>query len=180
MALSLFGGEGQVKKIQKRNPVAAVLFLCYGALMVYLLFVRNRAVTDGLPYWEQIKNNCNFAPWYTVGNYWDVLTRPEYYIEKWGTYAIYRYRAQVAVVNILGNVAMFVPYGVFLPTMWPSLQRAWKAIPMGMLTIALVEICQLFTLRGRCDVDDVLLNMMGIILGYGLWRLVEYCCRKRK
>ena len=169
-----------MKKKRERNPVAATAFLCYCALMVYLLFIRNRAVTEGLPYWEQIENNCNFIPWHTVGNYWDVLTRPDYYIQKWEAASIYRYRAQVAVVNILGNVAMFVPYGVFLPTTWPGLQRAWKAIPVGLLTITVVEICQLFTLRGRCDVDDVLLNMVGIILGYGLWRLVQYCCSKRK
>lgn len=166
------------KKEQQRSPLLAVLFLCYGALMVYLLFIRGRAVTDGLPYWEQIQKNCNFTPWHTVGNYWDVLTRPEYYIQKWEAASIYRYHARFALVNILGNVAMFVPFGAFLPAMWPRLQRAWKAIPAGLLTIVLVEICQLFTLRGRCDVDDVLLNMVGIILGYGAWRLVRTCRRK--
>ncbi len=168
-----------MKKDRFRNPVAAILFLSYCALMVYLLFIRGRAVTDGLPYWEQIQENCNFIPWRTVGNYWDVLTRPEYYIEKWGAASIYRYHAKVAVVNILGNVAMFVPFGAFLPAMWPRLQRAWKAIPMGFLTIVLVEICQLLTLRGRCDVDDVLLNMAGIAVGYSAWRFVKFCTGKK-
>ena len=167
------------KKEQIRDPAAATLFLCYGALMVYLLFIRGRAVTDGLPYWEQIQKNCNFIPWRTVGNYWDVLTRRDYYMEKWEAASIYRYHAKVALVNILGNVAMFVPLGAFLPAMWQRFQRAWKAIPVGLLTIVLVEICQLLTLRGRCDVDDILLNMAGIILGYALWRLVLFC-RKRK
>ena len=167
------------KKEQRRDPVAAVLFLCYGALMLYLLFIRGRGASEGLPYWEQIQKNCNFIPWHTVGNYWDVLTRPEYYMEKWGAASIYRYQARFAWVNILGNVAMFVPLGAFLPSMWQRLQRAWKAIPVGLLAITLVEICQLFTLRGRCDVDDILLNVAGIILGYALWRLVRFC-RKRK
>lgn len=169
-----------MKKENTRNPMAATLFLCYCALMAYLLFVRNRTVTEGVPYWEQVRNNCNLIPWHTVGNYWDVLTRPEYYVEKWEAAAIYRYHASVAAINILGNVAMFVPLGAFLPTMWPKLQRAWKALPVALLTIIFVEICQLFTLRGRCDVDDVLLNMVGITLGYALWRLVTFCRRKRK
>ncbi len=169
-----------MKKQNTRNSFWAMLFLCYCGLMIYLLFVRNRAVTEGLAYWEQIKKNCNFVPWHTVGNYWDVLTRPEYYIQKWEAASVYRYQACIALINILGNIAMFVPLGAFLPAMWPKLQRAWKAMPVGFLSIVLVEICQLLTLRGRCDVDDVLLNMMGITAGYGIWRLVQFCRRKRK
>ncbi len=168
------------KKGKTRDPLAAILFLGYCALMLYLLFIRGRAVIDGLPYWEQVRKNCNFTPWHTVGNYWDVLTRAEYYIEKWGAYSIYRYHAKVAWVNILGNVAMFVPFGAFLPAMWSGLQRAWKAIPVGFITIGLVEICQLLTLRGRMDVDDVLLNMIGIVLGYVLWRTAQLFKGKRK
>ena len=169
-----------MKKEKRRNPILALLFFCYGALMIYLLFFLDRAVTEGLPYWQQVQKNCNLIPWHTVGNYWDVLTRPEYYIQKWEASSVYYYQASLALVNILGNVAMFVPFGVFLPVNWPRLQRAWKAIPVGLLSIILVEITQLLTLRGRCDVDDVLLNMMGIILGYGLWRFVEFCRHRKK
>ena len=169
-----------MKKQKSREPVAALLFLCYAALMIYLLFFMDRAATEGLSYWKQVRNNCNFIPWHTVGNYWDVLTRPDYYIQKWEAASVYYYRASIAIVNILGNVAMFVPLGLFLPAMWPKLQRAWKAIPAGVLTIALVEIIQLLTLRGRCDIDDVLLNVIGIAVGYGLWRFVKFCHRKKK
>lgn len=169
-----------MKKGNVRNPVTAILFLCYGAFMIYLLFDRNPAMQEGLSYWEQVRSNCNFVPWHTVGNYWDVLTRPEYYINKWEAASIYRYQATVASINILGNIALFVPFGAFLPVLWPKLQRAWKSIPVGFLTIVLVEICQLFALRGRCDVDDVMLNMIGIAAGYGLWRLVQFCRKNRK
>ena len=161
---------------RNRNPIAALLFLAYVALMVYLLFIRNRTSAEGLTYWEQIRRNCSFVPWHTVGNYWDVLTRPDYYIQKWEP-AAYNRQVTIALVNIFGNIAMFVPFGTFLPAMWPRLQKVWKAVPVGFLIILLVEILQLFTLRGRCDVDDVLLNMIGILSGYGLWRLTH---RKNK
>ena len=169
-----------MKKQKSREPVAALLFLGYCALMIYLLLFMDRAATEGLSYWEQVQNNCNFIPGRTVGNYWDVLTRPDYYMKKWETASVYYYQASIALVNILGNIAMFVPFGVFLPVMWRCLQRAWKAIPVGMLTIALVEIIQLLTLRGRCDIDDVLLNVIGIAAGYGLWRFVKFCCSRKK
>lgn len=157
----------------------AVLFLCYCGGMVYLLFERNPALTGELTYWEQIQKNCNFIPWHTVGNYWDILTRPAYYLAKWEA-SLYRYRAVTAFINIAGNVAMFVPFGGFLPAIWPKLQRFWKAVPVGFLSIVLIEICQLFTLRGRCDVDDLLLNVIGIVLGYGMWRFVQVCRTRKK
>ena len=157
----------------------AILFLCYSAAMIFLLFERNPATTENLTYWEQIQKNYSLTPWKTVGNYWDILTRPEYYLAKWEA-SLYRYRAITAFINIAGNVVLFMPFGAFLPTLWPNLQRAWKAIPTGFLSIVLIEIFQLFTLRGKCDVDDLLLNVIGIILGYTLWRFVQFCHRKKK
>jgi glycopeptide antibiotics resistance protein len=168
-----------VAKKKQRSPWMAVLFLCYGALMVYLLFERSHGLSAGMTYWEQVQANCNFTPWHTVGNYWDILTRPEYYLAKWDA-GVYRYRAVTALINIAGNIVMFVPLGAFLPAVWQNLQRAWKAIPVGSLSIVVVEICQLLTLRGRCDIDDLLLNVIGIVLGYAGWRLVQFCRRKKK
>lgn len=168
-----------MKNDRIRNPFWALVFLAYGALMLYLLFFRDRTITAGVPYWEQVKNNYNLTVWRTIGNFWDILARREYYIEKWQAAAIYRAHARTALINLVGNVVMFVPFGAFLPAMWPKLQRAWKAIPVGFLCIVGVELLQLFTLLGKCDVDDVLLNMFGIIAGYGWWRLIKIC-RKGK
>lgn len=166
-------------KKKRRSAWMAILFLCYCAMMAYLLFERSHGLPEGVTYWEQVRANCNFTPWHTVGNYWDILTRPEHYLAKWDA-AVYRYRAVTALINIAGNIAMFVPLGAFLPAVWQKLQRAWKAIPVGCLSIVVVETCQLLTLRGRCDIDDLLLNVIGIILGYGGWRLVQFCRRKKK
>ena len=168
-----------MKKIYWSKLLAVVLFLGYGALMVYLLFFRNRTATEGLHYWEQASNNYNLTIWRTVGNFWDILARREYYMGKWDA-DIYYAQARTAIVNLVGNVIMFVPVGVFLPVIWTSLQRLWKVMPIGLAAILAIEICQLFTLRGKCDVDDVLLNMLGIALGYIAWRLIKFCRNKRK
>lgn len=168
------------RKEKRRNPWKALLFLGYAGIMLYFLFFRTRAVTEGLTYWEQIERNCNWTPWHTVGNYWDILVRPEHYIAKWESESTYYYQVAVAVINILGNIVMFVPYGAFLPEMWHNLNRVWKVFLVGTLSIAAVEVCQLLTLRGRFDIDDVLLNVIGIMLGYGLWRLTHRLPKKKK
>lgn len=169
-----------MKKEQRRNPFWALVFLLYAALMLYLLFFRNRTGIAGMPYWEQVKNNYNLIPWYTVKNYWHILLHPGYYLEKWGDPAIYNFQARTALVNILGNIAMFVPFGAFLPSMWRKLRGIFRTLIAGFFSIVLVEICQLLTLRGRCDVDDVLLNMIGILAGYGIWKILQFRRRKKK
>ncbi len=169
-----------MKKTYRRNPWAASAFLCYCALMVYLLFVRNRTVPEGFSYWEQVMNNYNITFFHTIGNYWDVLTRPEYYAEKWGSMSVYLYHARFGAVNILGNIAMFVPLGIFLPVLWKELRRVWIALPVAVLTVVLVEVCQLFTLRGRLDVDDLLLNTLGVVFGYALWWLAHLWRNRKK
>ena len=180
MAHFLRGVDTMAKKENKRNPWYALLFLGYAGIMLYFLFFRTRTFTEGLGYWEQIWENCNLIPWKTVGNYWDVLVRPEYYTAKFGSAGAYRFQAAAALINILGNIAMFVPYGAFLPEMWRNLQKGWKVFFTGTLSIVAVEICQLLTFCGRFDIDDVILNVIGIMMGYGLWRLAHRTPKKKK
>ena len=172
-------GGMDLKKNKKRNPWLALLFMAYTALMLYLLFIRNRSGVDGLPYWEQVLSNYNLAPGRTIGSYWDVLNRSEHYLQKWGQES-YQQQARFAMVNLVGNVVMFIPFGAFLPALWWKMRRAWKTIPFAVLTIALVEALQLITLRGKCDVDDLLLNFVGVSLGYALWRLCQKHHRKHR
>jgi glycopeptide antibiotics resistance protein len=41
------------------------------------------------------------------------------------------------------------------------------------ITISCVEILQLFTLLGYCDVDDLILNTLGAAIGYGIQALLD-------
>ena len=80
-----------------------------------------------------------------------------------------------AVINLAGNVVMFVPLGLLLPAVWSSLRRFWLWLGSVTGVILMVELVQLATRLGACDVDDVILNLLGAFLGYGLWWLF---CRK--
>lgn len=166
-----------MKKHCKKSNAALVLFVGYCALMLYLLFIRNRTGQSDLPYWQQVMDNYNLNPLRTISNYWDVLSRPEYYMTKWGSAAVYEQQARFAVVNLVGNVLMFIPLGFFLPLLWKKMQRIWKTFLLTGMLIVLVEMTQLLTLRGSCDVDDLILNLSGVIVGYVLWRLLLLCSR---
>lgn len=159
------------KKRRKQTDTTAVLFGCYGLLMLYLLFVRGRHAVDGVPYWEQVLNNYNLTPFHTVGNYWHILTNKEYYIQKWEAYSVYRFHARHAFINLAGNVAMFIPLGALLPAVNDKMRGFFRTVFASAGLIIAVEVLQLFTLLGSCDVDDLILNMIGVILGFLLWKL---------
>lgn len=64
---------------------------------------------------------------------------------------------------LLGNVLMLVPFGLLVPLLWERL-RGWRVLPAGLGFILAVELLQ--PLIGRSfDVDDILLNFLGVLAG---------------
>lgn len=77
------------------------------------------------------------------------------------------------IFNIVGNVAAFVPLGMAIPMIG-------KGKP-GFVTVVLYTVClsisieliQLVTKVGSCDVDDVMLNTIGGMLGWLIYRVLS-------
>jgi glycopeptide antibiotics resistance protein len=78
----------------------------------------------------------------------------------------------VPVRNIGGNIALFVPFGFFASC--SSSLRPKTIVIMGFLLSLCIEIVQLFFVPFRAfDVDDILLNTLGTIIGVVLFRLLD-------
>ena len=74
------------------------------------------------------------------------------------------------ILNLL-NVLMFVPLGLLLPAVWPY-YRSWRRMILTGFSFSLsIELLQLFSWR-LTDIDDLLTNTLGAVLGYGLFRLI--------
>jgi glycopeptide antibiotics resistance protein len=73
-------------------------------------------------------------------------------------------------VNIAGNVAAFIPLGFLLPLAWRRPVRAWQVALLAAVLSAAIEAAQYASARGVADVDDVLLNTLGGLLGYAAFR----------
>lgn len=79
-----------------------------------------------------------------------------------------------ALINVLGNVACFVPFGFFLPIVFSSLHlKCIRVIASGYLISLFVETMQLVFRIGVFDVDDLILNTAGVIVGYSLFLMVH-------
>ena len=134
------------------------VFAAYCLLMVYLLFLqRGRSPIFGGGYVNTMLANLNLCPGAEIQRFLRVWNDPMYH--------------RAAVVNLVGNIIMFIPLGFCLPWANAPLRRFWKTLLVSAGVIILVEAVQLVTLLGRCDVDDLILNLIGVTVGYLLWKM---------
>lgn len=71
-------------------------------------------------------------------------------------------------LNVLLNVALFLPLGILPPLLSRRFRRWYWTIPLGLLLSAAIETVQYTLALGLADVDDVFCNTLGAALGYCL------------
>ncbi|MBR6311841.1 MAG: VanZ family protein [Oscillospiraceae bacterium] len=82
------------------------------------------------------------------------------------------------LLNLVGNSAMFVPTGIVLPIVYGRLRGFWKTVGAGALISLCIELLQLpFAVRAS-DADDLILNTLGVAVGYGIYALVRGLIRR--
>lgn len=143
------------KPYPKNTPIWRFFFVVYCALLLWLLFDRTSDWDGVQTYQAQLRSNMNLIPFSTIRDYWKVVNRWEF------TPMFYH-----CVINLGGNVILFVPIGYFLPRLWPFLRNFFSFLLFGALAITLVELLQLVTLLGSLDIDDLILNLLGMVIGY--------------
>lgn len=135
-----------------------IIFFSYLAVLIYLVFFADMfgrtAGSGGYRYnlvpFKEIKRFATHLPQLGV---WTVM------------------------INIAGNLAAFMPLGFLLPIVTERRVRFLKAAAGSFALSLTIELVQLLSRVGTCDVDDVLLNTIGGMLGYGcyalFWRLFQ-------
>ena len=75
----------------------------------------------------------------------------------------------IGILNRLGNVVCFMTFGFVLPILSNKQRNIFKVTFLSFLCSVTVELIQLVSKLGSCDVDDVILNTLGGFLGYILF-----------
>ena len=83
-----------------------------------------------------------------------------------------------ALINVIGNTAMFIPLGIVWPVCFKQLDSHRKVIAAGVGTSLLIEILQLPFYDRVSDIDDLILNSLGFLIGYGIYLLVKKSKKK--
>lgn len=137
---------------QRIRIISWILFGIYLIMMVYFLFFSEqmgRVPRDTYQY--------NLQPFAEIKRYL-------YYAGRVGTVLV--------LLNLLGNIICFIPYGFVIPVLSVRCRSFGKILLLSFLASLLVESIQLVSKLGSFDVDDIMLNTLGDILGYVLFR----CC----
>lgn len=71
--------------------------------------------------------------------------------------------------NIIGNIVCFVPYG-FLGILYPKLNQYKNLFLTFFISINYLEFCQYFFKRGYAELDDVILNSLGMTIGFLIFK----------
>ncbi len=131
------------------NLFIVLAALVYLFMMCLLLFVRDREAGSGYSY--------NLIPFKTIK-----------------AYIIYRHHLPFSIwfKNLFGNIVLFMPIGVFLPLLNRSFAGAFRLAAVTIAMIACAELLQLALRVGSFDIDDIILNTFGALLGLACIRLM--------
>ena len=84
------------------------------------------------------------------------------------------------LINIIGNITMFIPVGLAWPFCFQKLDTLGKTVLVGAGFPLLIEITQL-PFYDRCsDIDDLILNTTGIFIGALIYFGVKHLKNSKK
>jgi glycopeptide antibiotics resistance protein len=129
--------------------VAALLLALYGLVLVYLTLFMHTGPRE-LPWASRLR----LWPGRTIVTFLQTGGWP-------------------MVVNIVGNLAAFVPLGFLWPLLRTGKTRAGEVACLAAAVSLVIEVLQLGLGHRVADVDDVVLNALGGLIGFGAYRL---CC----
>ena len=149
----------KIKTAKRIRWLGTILFLAYLCLLVYLMFFfEGYGRTDaGRQYMY------NLVP----------LQEIRRFLMHWRTLGI-----RAVLENLVGNIVGFVPFGFILPLIYKRKRRLWLITLLTLEFSLMIELTQLVLKVGSCDVDDVILNTLGGMLGYGLFYMCNRIRRK--
>lgn len=107
-----------------------------------------------------------------------VLFRAIHEVRQYNLIPLKLYRAlqigeKYSLAECMMNSAIFVPVGLMLGSVIEK-EKWWIPLFVGGGFSILIELSQLIFRRGVMELDDLLLNVLGCMIGYGLYLGVEY------
>jgi glycopeptide antibiotics resistance protein len=85
----------------------------------------------------------------------------------------------IDLVNLIGNILPFMPIGLLAPLVFRSV--SWrKALVLGVLAGLTCEVMEVVFRVGIFDVDDVILNAVGVVAGFAVFALFKRLAQPRQ
>lgn len=168
--LRISGLKSEKAKRQTMKITVSILFALYVFYLVILLFFdrsfgRGFFDMDYSHFNLYLERKTNFIPFKTILHYAQELIKGG---------SLY------PVINLMGNIFAFFPMGLFVPAMFPSINKAGRFFMFIFGCLVFTELAQLLLMTGSCDIDDILLNALGAMAGWLLLKAkpIQYLARR--
>ncbi|GAB2044653.1 hypothetical protein AGATL06_11500 [Agathobaculum sp. TL06] len=165
LGAALFYGVPAGARAKRRHDYMLLLFWYYLWVLANVLFFDN-AFGRGFHTGADL-GAVNLEPLRTIKNYLIA-------------YGYGNISLRLVVLNLLGNLAAFAPMGVFLPALFRWQRSIFFFTATLTLGVTAVEVAQVYTGAGSCDVDDLILNLAGALIVFVLCRITplwKHICR---
>ena len=138
------------------------LFALYmvGLLSQTVLPIWNAGIMNGKPYFNNYIYKpapINIIPFHTIYQY---LYSNNSAVDGWEV---------VSTLHLWANLLLFVPLGIFLPLLSKKYRSLLRILLSGFISSLCIEFIQFFIGR-RADIDDVILNVIGVLFGFIIYR----------
>ena len=143
-----------IKKITTNNKyrlISILLFLLYLIILFYLVF---RSSDFGRTNFQRSINTQAFKTIINCFKYCSLLSR-------------------YTIINIYGNLVAFIPMGFFIPLIFKRLKNFFVMLIVFIMASFFIELLQYVFAVGAADVDDIILNSIGGVLGYLLYVVIN-------
>nr|WP_297274715.1 VanZ family protein [uncultured Agathobaculum sp.] len=165
LGIALFYGVPKGARAKRRHDYMLLLFWYYLWVLANVLFFDN-AFGRGISMHAQL-DAVNLEPLCTIKNYLIA-------------YGYGNISLRLVILNLLGNLIAFAPMGVFLPALFRWQRSIFFFAATLTLGITAVEVTQVYTGAGSCDIDDLILNLAGALIVFIICRITpiwRHICR---
>ncbi len=150
----------------KKSLFPRLLFIVYSAILVKVMVLKDvpliRLGKLMINFGGTAEGQANFVPFKTIGPY------------------LFGHKGlMIAGINIVGNIALLLPVGFLVPFVYTNM--TWKkAFALGVVVGLVIEVLQVVLRVGIFDIDDVILNALGVVMGYGVFVVLSHWLRSKK
>lgn len=152
------------KKPVVARPIVLALFILYVLAILFLLVMpnhyRGHSVLVGGLTWERwvnyVKDGFNLVPLRSLSDQIGALFAGQ---------SVAR-----GIIYLAGNLLGFTPLGYFLPALFARQRKFPVFLITILLAITVLELVQVITMQGTCDIDDLILNATGACIGFWIMR----------
>lgn len=130
----------------------------YFIILIYILFARKINYWEDLSMIDYIKYSSNIIPFKTISKYIKYIFNGNI-------------NTDISVKNLVVNFIIFLPMGIYIPYFIRKINKYTYYIITIFIIILTLEITQVISRKGSFDIDDIILNLTGAIIGFRIYKM---------